>query len=65
MILECRINGKWADRVTIEGEDSITYDTRAAQSTVETHIESVGYRKALRDLRSWSNGYITLTEIAS
>lgn len=62
MILVVKSGKKEIDRVTVT-RDTITYATQAARSTVESRIDMLGRRVALDELRSWSNGYITFSEI--
>lgn len=65
MILVCTSNGKEIDRVTVKGR-TVTYDTLAAQSTVESKIDQLGFNPAMKLLRSgWSNGYISVEESTS
>jgi hypothetical protein len=62
VILECKSGKKVIDRVTVEGE-TITYETYAASTIVESKVEILGHTKAIEQLRSWSNGYVTFSEI--
>lgn len=62
MILIVKSGNREIDRVTVDGE-SVTYATRAASSIVETKIDDLGMDRAMHELRSWSNGYITFSEI--
>lgn len=62
MILLCTFNGQEVDRITVNGR-MITYDTLAAQSTVEAKIDQFGHTLAIKMLRSgWSNGYVSISE---
>lgn len=62
MILVAKVGRKEVDRITVT-RDTITYATEAARSTVEARIDLLGRRDALDQLRSWSNGYVTISEI--
>lgn len=64
MILVCIVKGKEVDRITITGQ-SVSYTTRAAEEIVQTKIDALGHTKAMNELRSWSNGYVTITETQS
>ena len=61
MILVVKSGRKEIDRVTVD-DQSITYATGAARSTVEAKIERYGRDSAIDRLRSWSNGYISFSE---
>lgn len=61
MILVVKSGKKEIDRVTVEG-DTITYHTNAARSIVESKIDLMGKDRAMTRLRSWSNGYISISE---
>jgi hypothetical protein len=60
VILVCTSDGKEIDRITVTGR-TVTYDTLAAQSTVEAKIDELGHTPAMKLFRAgWSNGYILI-----
>jgi hypothetical protein len=56
--------GTVLDRVDIT-TDGLSYDTGAAESTVQGKIDTYGRATAMVVLRSWSNGYVSTREIKS
>lgn len=62
MIFTCTVGDREIDRVTMT-DDSVSYETGAAISLVETKVDSLGQKQAMKLFRSWSNGYVTTTEL--